>query len=140
MIIEQLKKDEGFSPVSFWDVKQWTWGYGSKAPGPDARITKEEAEVELNKHLDVAIEGYWGLFGECTQEINDVRQAALVNMVYNLGARGLSSFKNMLRCIRFGDWVGAAREAKHSLWYKQVGKRARRIVHELETGRRLDVV
>lgn len=140
MILEQLKKDEGFSPVSFWDIKQWTWGYGSKAPGPDAHITEEEAVVELNKHLDIAISGYWGLFGECTQEINEVRQAALVNMVYNLGAKGLSQFKNMLRAIRLGDWPTAAREAQKSLWYRQVGKRARRIVRELETGVRLNVV
>ena len=141
VIIEQLKKDEGFSPVSFWDFKQWTWGYGTKAPsGPGLPITKEEAEVELSADVDKAIVSYHSLFSEVTTEINDVRQHALVNMIYNLGAKGVSNFKNMMRSIAKGDWALAAEHARQSLWYRQVSRRAKRICNELERGVILNVV
>lgn len=141
VIIEQLKKDEGFSPVSFWDYKQWTWGYGTKAPsGPGLPITEEEAEVELGAEVDGSIEAFYSLFSEVTTEINEVRQHALVNMIYNLGARGVSNFKNMMRCIAKGEWALAAEHARQSLWYRQVTRRAKRICNELERGIVLNVV
>jgi lysozyme len=135
VIIDQLKKDEGYSPLSFWDLKQWTWGYGTKAPsGPGLPISQEDAEAELSKKVDLAIKEYKSLFSEITIEINDTRQHALVNMIYNLGAKGVSNFKNMLAAIRTGDWKSAANHARASLWYRQVTKRARRICNELERG------
>jgi GH24 family phage-related lysozyme (muramidase) len=141
VIIDQLKIDEGFSAVSFWDFKQWTWGYGTKAPsGPGLPISQEDAEVELSEKVDLAIKEYKSLFSEITTEINDVRQHALVNMIYNMGAKGVSGFKNMLATIRKGDWKSAANHARASLWYKQVTRRARRICNELEKGVILNVV
>ena len=141
VIIEQLKKDEGFSAVSFWDLQQWTWGYGTKAPsGPGLPISQEDAEVELDKYVDVAITGFKILFSGITTEINDTRQHALVNMIYNLGVRGVSNFKNMMQAIRVGDWKAAADHARKSLWYRQVTRRARRICRELERGVILNVV
>jgi lysozyme len=137
MLIRQLMKDEGFAHKSFWDNKQWTWGFGSKAPGPNAVISKEDAVVELVRHMEIAIRGYEGLYGEINVEINPVRQAALANMVYNLGARGLAGFKNMNKAIRAGNWNAAATHAMDSKWYTQVGKRAKRICRELETGVKL---
>jgi GH24 family phage-related lysozyme (muramidase) len=134
-IIEQLKVDEGFSAKSFWDFKQWTWGYGTKAPsGPGLLISEEDAEVELSKAVDTAILGYNDIFGDFEVEINDVRQNALVNMIYNLGVNGVKGFKNTINAIKAGDWAAAAAHARASLWYRQVTKRARRICMELEKG------
>lgn len=141
VIIEQLKKDEGFSPVSFWDNKQWTWGYGSKAPsGPGLPISQEDAEVELSTEVDKAIASYYSLFSEITIDINEVRQHALVNMIYNLGAKGVSNFKNTMREIANSNWGLAAEHARNSLWYRQVTRRAKRICNELERGVILNVL
>lgn len=141
VIIAQLKKDEGFSPVSFWDFKQWTWGYGTKAPsGPGLPITREDAEIELGTEVDKAIASYHSLFSEVTVDINEVRQHALVNMIYNLGAKGVSNFKNMLREIAKSNWGLAAEHARDSLWYRQVTRRAKRICNELERGVILNVL
>ena len=133
-IVEQLKKDEGFSPISFWDFKQWTWGYGTKAPGPDFKITKEDAEIALREEAQEAIEGFYRLFGGYGIEINEVREHALVNMIYNLGYTGVKNFKNTIQSIRNEDWSSAAMHARSSLWYRQVTRRARRICREIETG------
>jgi len=139
-IIEQLKIDEGFSAKSFWDFKQWTWGYGTKAPGgPGLLVSKEQAEIELSNEVDTAIKGYYSLFPIVgADKINEVRQQALVNMIYNLGANGVANFKNMLKAITKDDWKTAAAHARQSLWYRQVTRRAKRICLELQEGVKSD--
>lgn len=135
VIIDQLKIDEGFSAKSFWDFKQWTWGYGTKAPGgPGLPITEEKAEAELSERVDQSIREFGVVFANTPTSINEVREHALVNMLYNLGMKGLLNFKRTLAAIDAGNWKAAANSAKESLWYKQVTKRAKRICNELEKG------
>jgi lysozyme len=55
-------------------------------------------------------------------------------MLFNLGLTRFLGFQNTIAAIRSGEWSRAASLAKQSLWYKQVGARARRIVRELDTG------
>jgi lysozyme len=47
-VIEHIKSMESFTPVSKWDFKQHSYGYGTRAPGPGIPITKAEAEKELS--------------------------------------------------------------------------------------------
>ena len=42
-----IRKFEGYREKAYWDVDKWAYGYGSKASGADATITKEEAEAKL---------------------------------------------------------------------------------------------
>lgn len=138
-IIDQLKKDEGFISVSQWDNKQYTYGYGCKAPGMGAIISRQSAEILLGKRVDQAIQEYHEIFAD--QPIDDVRQGALVNMIFNLGQEGVRKFHKMISAIQHDNWELAADEAQDSLWYRQLKDsgdppgRARRIVSELEKGR-----
>ena len=51
-LIGMVKKLEGkFTAKPFWDYKQWTSGYGTKASGPNEIITPEIAEQRLNDEL-----------------------------------------------------------------------------------------
>jgi GH24 family phage-related lysozyme (muramidase) len=137
-LIERIKDEEGFSPVAFWDRKQWTWGYGTKAPGECARINSREAEVFLIDHIQQSIRDYKILFGKAGSEINEVRQECLVDMIFNLGYAGVKKFRQMVEDINDNDpndWAEVAEHAKDSLWYKQVKARAERIYLELRTGR-----
>ena len=134
-LVERIKVEEGFSPKSFWDNEQWTWGYGTKAPdGPGLVIDEGDAEGELEKEIWKAIWDYQTVFTSAPPGITEAREESLVSMLFNLGIVKFLKFKNMVNCIREGDWKGAARHAKNSLWYTQVGRRSRRIVKELETG------
>ncbi len=136
-IIERLKKEEGFRPVAYWDRKQWTYGYGCKAPGEGATITEPDAEELLWKHILVAVGGFVDLFLGVPTPINEVRQEALVDMIFNLGEDGVRKFRNMVAEIMDkdpDDWSEIAAHATESLWYGQVGGRAKRIVMELKTG------
>lgn len=132
-IVEQLKLDEGFSRIPYWDRTQWTYGYGCKAPNSGARITEPEASKYLEKRVDQSIKEFYEVFGQ-DPNIDETRQHALVNMLFNLGKGGLLGFKNTLALIKAHKWIEAANNARKSLWFKQVGKRAIRICKELELG------
>lgn len=156
-LIEQLKKDEGFSSKAKWDNKQFSYGYGTRAPGPGATITREQAEVELAAKLDEAIGDFNRIFKDHLQKFDPVRAACFVQLIYNMGPGrkdapsmgGLYSFVNTLKLIfnkREVPWLDVAEGLKRSLWFRQVGKsgdvdgpgpkqgRGERIVQEVATG------
>jgi GH24 family phage-related lysozyme (muramidase) len=56
--------------------------------------------------------------------IPETKQKVVVDMVFNLGARGFAAFRNTINAIEQEDWQRAAREMKDSRWYGQVGNRA----------------
>jgi lysozyme len=56
----------------------------------------------------------------------------LVNMLFNLGRPRLSKFKNFNAKLVEGDYAGAAPEGLDSLWARQVGARANRLMERLE--------
>jgi len=136
-IIERIKEEEGFRPKAYWDRKQWTYGYGCKAPCEGAVFTQPEAEKLLWRHILVAVGGFVDLFLGVPTPINEVRQECLVDMIFNLGEDGVRKFRNMVREIMDkdpDDWTEISQQATESLWYGQVGNRAKRIVFELKTG------
>lgn len=57
-------------------------------------------------------------------QLDDVRKSVLLNMCFNMGIKGLLSFKNTLAFIAAGDWERAANNMLVSKWAKQVGRRA----------------
>lgn len=140
-LIEQLQKDEGFVPRAKWDIKQWSYGYGTRAPHKDALISKAEALIELNKHADIAVKGFLEIFKNDLDKFNEVRAEAFVNMIFNMGAgsskAGLRSFKKTLSLIQDYDevnWEVVSKELANSKWYSQVGDRAKRICRQIKTG------
>jgi lysozyme len=68
-------------------------------------------------------------------QVDDVRFAVITDMMFNLGYKGLSKFKNMLAALQSEDYVTAAREMLNSKWRTQVGKRAEKLAEMMETGR-----
>ena len=73
---------EGFSPRSFWDFKQWTWGYGTQAPGANATINKAAALTALNSRIekDTAL-----IKARLTRAVSPNAFASLLSFNYNLG-------------------------------------------------------
>ncbi len=51
-----------------------------------------------------------------------VRTAVLVDMIFNMGLRGVKGFKKMLSYLRRSNFDGAADEMMDSKWARQVGK------------------
>lgn len=150
-IIEQLKIDEGFVSKAYWDVKQFTYGYGCRAPNGNATITEPAALIYLEQKVDESIRYFIEIFGAHATKLNDIRQDAFVNMIFNMGpgssrnpkAGGLRSFVNTLGLIfnhAEPDWKQVTENLKASKWYAQIYSsgsppgRGRRICMEILTG------
>lgn len=67
-------------------------------------------------------------------KFDDERQYALVDMCFQLGARGVAGFKKMLKAMREKDWETAGKECIDSKYGRQTPTRAKRISHLIATG------
>lgn len=101
-----------------------------------AGVTRAQAMALLDfdvarcvRQLDAKLPWWRGL--------NPVRRRVLANMMFNLGPTRLLGFRNTLAFIRAGDWARAANGMERSLWRRQVGDRAVRLVEMMATGREL---
>ena len=62
-----------------------------------------------------------------------VVQGVLVNMSFNMGAAGAEQFHHMLADVQAGNYEQAAADMGQSLWAKQVGERAERLIEQMRT-------
>jgi len=81
-----------------------------------------------------ALDGCRAIFGEGFDAFADARQAAFINMCFQLGEAGLRAFRNMIAAARQNDWAAASAQARQSLWYNQVPERADRVIAVLNVG------
>jgi lysozyme len=68
------------------------------------------------------------------RSMSPVRQSVLADMCFNMGINKLLGFVNTLRCMKAGDYIGAAAGMKNSLWYSQVKGRAVELVRLMKDG------
>ena len=61
-------------------------------------------------------------------DLPEEAQRIIANMMFNMGRPRLSKFKGMKRGVDARDWNSAADEMVDSNWYRQVTKRADRLV------------
>lgn len=127
-----IKQHEGFrSNLYRCPAGRQTIGYGHNL---DARgISERAAEVILDDDLaDTRRE--CELYISRFDELDEVRQAVLLDMAYNMGIHGLMEFRNFLTAVYFKRWKRAGEEMMDSRWATQVGKRAERLRQMMETG------
>lgn len=78
---------------------------------------------------------------ECRKEIafyellDDERQYALLDMVFQLGIGGVKKFKKMLMAMACGYWEDASKECLNSKYAQQTPKRAKRIAETIRIGK-----
>ncbi len=131
-LAEQLKQHEGLRLKPYTDtVGKLTLGIGRNLE--DKGITEQEALFMLNNDVDYF---YSQLNKNLTwfKSLDDARQNVLVNMAFNLGIRGLLTFKMTLSLIEYGDYNNAATEMLNSVWAYQVGQRAIELSKQMATG------
>lgn len=81
------------------------------------------AQIETNANVKAA----W-----C--KLDPVRKAALENMCFQLGVRGVAGFRKMLAALAVGNWAEAKKQGLDSTWAKQTPNRAKRVTDVLLTG------
>jgi lysozyme len=133
-LIDQLKRHEG----SRTHVYECPAGYMTIGVGrnidPNGGLGLSEDEIDYLLENDLRrCERELGRFS-WFDDLDMIRQDALINMCFNLGFTRLLKFKNMLAAIAEGRYSLAAVEALDSKWAKQVGDRAKELAHQIETG------
>ncbi len=135
-LIDQVKADEGYRRYPYHCSEGvLTIGYGRNIDenGGGAGLAESEAALLLCNDLAVAESDLLRLF-DGWAEFGLVRQSALINMRFQLGAGGFRTFRNMIRHVNAGHWLRAAREATQSRWAIQTPERAYRVAMEIRDG------
>ena len=142
---EMLKRHEGLRLHKYiCPAGKPTIGYGwnLENPLPDGivsyyrmrdEITEEMADELLDISIDNATRQCWALYPGFVQ-FSENRRNALIDFVFNVGAGTALKFKKMRACIDREDWECAADEMIDSLWYRQVGNRAKEVVEMIRRG------
>lgn len=94
----------------------------------DNGISKEMAYQMLDEDVALANKACQKLFGEQWNSWSENRRLGWINFLFNVGFQTASKFKNTIRAARIEDWAEVEKHLKESLWYKQVGKRAERVI------------
>lgn len=158
LTLAQLKGHEGLKLIAYkCSEGYWTIAYGrnleTKGLSPDEcllifgkqlnkseaieslktkSLTLEQAEELLLNDVAEVEEQVFEQFGDL--DLNEPREAVLINMSFNLGFAGLLKFKNMIAAISSGDFEKASTEMLDSRWADQVGNRAKELAEQMKTG------
>jgi lysozyme len=137
---KQLAVDEGIVHEIYLDHLGYaTFGIGHLITDNDPEqglpvgtpVSEERVTEAFQADLDIAIGECKVLFDMWETYPGEV-QEILVNMMFNLGRPRLSKFKNFKKAVDAGDWKTAGVEGRDSLWHRQVGNRAERLMVRME--------
>jgi lysozyme len=130
-LIEQISRDEGRKARIYQDtVGKWTGGVGRNLS--DVPFTDDEIDLMLANDIKRAQDGLSQY--QWFMAMDSVRQAAMINMAFNIGVNGLLHFPHMIAALAKQDWTAAAAEMANSQWAHQVGDRATRLEQQIVTG------
>jgi lysozyme len=123
-IEKQILKHEGFEPFPYkCPAGKLTIGIGRNLD--DRGITMDEALILLRNDIAACEFDLYKIFGKEFFELDIARKHALIGMRFNLGATGFRGFTKMIQAIRNQNFIEAAQEIEKSVYWGQVGERAR---------------
>ena len=130
--IARLKTDEGKRNFPYYDTAtppRLSIGFGRNLT--DVGISDDEAAYLLANDIAKVVAGlsayaWWA-------QLSPVRQDACINMAYNLGLHGFSTFRNMIAALAVGDYPKAAAEMLDSGAARELPSRYGRLAQALET-------
>ena len=142
-VTPNIEAEEGYRPYVYDDangqpivagytvIGNPTIGYGrllTKAHG----ISASEAQMLLLHDVAAAEGDVSGL--PVFAHLNVARQAALLDMDFNMGLATVEQFGTFLHLLASGQYQAAADDLGNTLWARQVGSRATRIRQIIASG------
>lgn len=139
---ELIEADEGRRIWPYTDTRgHLTWGIGhllgdndaDNGVAPDVAALIGQA-VDLQFRHDLATVTTGMSFLPEFAGLDPVRQAVLVDMAFNLGLHGLSTFTTFLGCVASQQWAAAATDLRGTMVYSQLPHRYERLATMIQTG------
>ena len=133
---EELVNDEGCKYEVYLDHLGYpTFGIGHLITDDDPECgTSVGTEVSSDRVQEAFDSDIESVLSDCErlyvqfEHLPEEVQLIIANMMFNMGYTRLSKFKGMKRGVDARNWEEAADEMVDSRWYKQVSKRADRLV------------
>lgn len=135
MILEQLKRDEGFRGEPYKCTEgYWTIGYGRNLETNP--LTEDEAEILLKNDINYTLARLIAVDLLPSVEMDELtpREAVWLNMAFQLGVAGLLRFKKAISAYIEEDYRTCAEELLNSRWAIQTPNRAHRMADQMLTG------
>ena len=136
---EEIEYDEGSVNKIYLDhlglatfgighlVTEWDEEYGWEVGTP---VSEDRCIAAFNTDIETVLSDCNKLYSDF-DELPEEVQRIIANMMFNMGRPRLSKFKGMKRGVDARDWNAAADEMVDSKWYRQVTKRADRLVERM---------
>ena len=136
---EEIEYDEGSVNKIYLDhlglptfgighlVTEWDEEYGWEV-GTD--VSEDRCNEVFDTDIQIVLSDCDRLYPDFNELPEEV-QRIIANMMFNMGRPRLSKFKGMKRGVDARDWNAAADEMVDSKWYRQVTKRADRLVERM---------
>lgn len=129
---EQLRRHEGTRSKPYVDtVGKLSIGIGRNLT--DVGLRQEELEFLFNNDV-VEADKIAKKLVKNFETLSENRKAVILNLAFNLGETKLAKFVVTLKAINEGRWESAAKGLERSLWYTQVGNRAKELVKLMREG------
>ena len=133
---EELANDEGCKYEVYLDHLGYpTFGIGHLITDDDPECgTSVGTEVSSDRVQEAFDSDIESVLSDCErlyvqfEHLPEEAQLIIANMMFNMGYTRLSKFKGMKRVVDARNWEEAADEMVDSRWYKQVSRRADRLV------------
>ena len=135
ILMDRIKKNEGLVLTAYkCPAGRITIGYGRNLE--DNGISEEEADMLLKNDVNridtfLSTNDYWRVL---YKSLCPPRQGVLIEMAFQLGIEGLSSFKSFIRAITTQEWIVAAQEMINSKWCAQTPRRAQELADIMRYG------
>ena len=136
---EEIEYDEGNVKSIYLDhLHLSTFGIGHLVRESDPEygwevgtpVSDDRCAEAFNEDIKTVVSDCYKLYPDF-DGLPEEAQRIIANMCFNLGYPRLSKFKGMKRGVDARDWQSAADEMVDSRWYRQVTKRADRLVERM---------
>ena len=139
LLREQLEIDEGRVDALYNDHLGYaTFGIGHLVLESDPEYGQEiGTPVSADRVIETFEQDCENVLRDCNilyEDFDDLpseAQQVIANMMFNMGRPRLSKFRGMKRGVDSRSWNDAADEMVDSAWYRQVTKRADRLVERI---------
>jgi lysozyme len=131
-LIDILRRHEGVKNTLYKCTSdKWTIGVGRNLE--DVGLSEEEIDFLLLNDI-IRTKDMMDSYLPWHTDLDEVRQEALINFVFNVGIGTAQKFKNAMTSLEEGDYDSAAEHMLDSAWARQVGDRAIEVTDMIKTG------